>query len=333
VGTNCEIQKFLPISAWPTGLSGDGLLVVGQACNGDNLNCPPVKVASTGGTPTPLALPTSLPAGYDLADGCVIHGVNRNGAWIGAQCSGAQGLSAVEWKSSNTAVFVPGRTAGELVDDLTGASADGSIVVGSIYQSAIGDRWFRRVPTSGIVLLNQDVSSPNDDTVATATSNDGLVVAGTSFNHAVRWDPTFATRPLPEIAGQESDSGLFSYRPTDVSGDGSVIVGYIASRAGPTALRWNSPTSVTALGNGFVHAVDLTGSLLVGVNTAAPDNAACLWDSTNTQRRIIDVIGTNPDTTGWDLHEAIAVADDGKTIVGTGTNPSGLPQGWVLHLP
>jgi len=333
VGTNCEIQKFSAMAVWPTALSADGLVVVGQACSGDSLNCPPVRVASTGGPATALALPSTLPAGYDLSGGCVIHGVNRDGAWIGAQCSGVQGLSAVEWKSSNTAVFVPGRSAGELVDDLTGASADGSIVVGSVYQSAIGDRWFRRVPTSGIVLLGQNVSSPDDSTVATATSNDGLVIVGASYTHAVRWDPTFATRVLPEIPGQDASSGLISYRATDVSGDGSVIVGYLGSRAGPTALRWDSPKTVTSMGGGMVNAVNLTGSVLVGLSTAVDANPASLWDSTNTQHRIIDVIGTNSDAAGWNLSAAIGVSDDGKTIVGTGTNASGVAQGWVLHLP
>jgi hypothetical protein len=335
VGTRCEIQKFLPLTIRPTALSADGTVVVGAACSGDRLNCPPVKIASTGGTTTTLAFPTTLPSGYDLSGGCEAHAVNGTGSWIGAQCYGAQGWSAIEWKASNTAVYAPGRTSTELIDDLNGASFDGSIIVGALYSSspASGARWFRRIPTSGIVQMSQNPSDLDVETRARAASNDGLVVVGTSGVHAVRWDPTFATRPLAELSGQAGELGLYSYLAVDVSGDGSVMVGFQSSRGGPQALRWNDVSTVQSLGIGVANAVNLNGSVVVGHNNNVSTNYACLWNSAGTVTQIIDVIGTNADVTGWNLQDAVAVSDDGKVIVGTGTNGSGVSQGWVLHLP
>ena len=39
------------------------------------------------------------------------------------------------------------------------------------------------------------------------------------------------------------------------------------------------------------------------------------------------------DLTGWTLSLATAISDDGMTIVGNGTNPSGDSEGWVVRLP
>jgi len=39
------------------------------------------------------------------------------------------------------------------------------------------------------------------------------------------------------------------------------------------------------------------------------------------------------DLTGWTLEEATAISDDGRAIVGYGTNPDGFTEGWYAVIP
>jgi uncharacterized membrane protein len=231
---------------------------------------------------------------------------------------------------------VRGRSTAELVEDLTDGSLDGTVVVGALYLPATygSDRWFRRVPTSGIVALPSDAGEINDvTTAATAISNDGTVVVGNSGIHAVRWDPTYGTRRLPEVADRPAEESVRNYRATNVSGDGTTVVGYIASQGGPTALRWSSADVVVPFGSGIPKAMSKNGDLIVGHDSSYSSNAARIWDASGNARNIAELLGANSDVTGWNLQTAIAISDDGKVIIGTGVNPSAQQEGWVVRLP
>ena len=39
------------------------------------------------------------------------------------------------------------------------------------------------------------------------------------------------------------------------------------------------------------------------------------------------------DLTGWLLTHPLGISDDGRTIVGYGTNPAGQTEGWVATIP
>ena len=68
-------------------------------------------------------------------------------------------------------------------------------------------------------------------------------------------------------------------------------------------------------------------------NGAAGERAV-IWDATNGMQELsvfLNALGI--DTTGWTLSEAAAISDDGLTIVGTGTNPNGLTEGWIAVIP
>ena len=39
------------------------------------------------------------------------------------------------------------------------------------------------------------------------------------------------------------------------------------------------------------------------------------------------------DLTGWNLNKVISISDDGRTIAGTGHNPSGSQEGWIATIP
>jgi uncharacterized membrane protein len=104
-------------------------------------------------------------------------------------------------------------------------------------------------------------------------------------------------------------------------------VGALATRGGPTALRWTS-AAVISHGAGEILATNHDASLVVGSNPSG----ACAWDGSGSVKSMLDVIGATPDTAGWQLSSAVAISDDGKVIAGTGVK-DGKYQSWVAHLP
>jgi len=49
---------------------------------------------------------------------------------------------------------------------------------------------------------------------------------------------------------------------------------------------------------------------------------------------LADVLtGLGVDLSGWVLHDATDISADGRTIVGCGTNPAGVPEAFVAYIP
>jgi hypothetical protein len=81
--------------------------------------------------------------------------------------------------------------------------------------------------------------------------------------------------------------------------------------------------------------ISADGSTVVGQGSSASGNAAFLWDATNGMRELDQILANEfgLDLTGWTLHEAYGISDDGRTIVGYGTNPSGYGEAWLATIP
>jgi uncharacterized membrane protein len=106
---------------------------------------------------------------------------------------------------------LPGGTGESLV---RGLSADGSVVVGFVYDGPTA-RPFRWDRSGGMVLLGSSAGNADD------ASADGSVIVGEALSgdsawHAFRWTPLGGVVP---VGGPDS-------RATSVSGDGSVVAGY-----------------------------------------------------------------------------------------------------------
>jgi hypothetical protein len=61
---------------------------------------------------------------------------------------------------------------------------------------------------------------------------------------------------------------------------------------------------------------------------------AFIWDAANGMRSLQDMLVNDFGLalSGWTLGQAEGISDDGMTIVGFGTNPSGLIEGWAAHI-
>ncbi|HET6567667.1 MAG TPA: hypothetical protein VFG50_06865 [Rhodothermales bacterium] len=131
--------------------------------------------------------------------------------------------------------FLPGRT----FSVATGVSADGTVVVGNSSSPNITPEAFRWTESTGMVGLGTlDASRPWS--AAVGVSDDGSVVAGRSEaieggsvrKEGFRWTEATGMQGIGHLPDEDNRFGLlcsskgdFS-EPTDISGDGRVIIGH-----------------------------------------------------------------------------------------------------------
>ena len=74
---------------------------------------------------------------------------------------------------------------------------------------------------------------------------------------------------------------------------------------------------------------------MVGFSEGQSGKEAFLWDATNGMQQLADVLVNEYglDLTSWTLEEARGISDDGLTIVGWGTNPTGNTEAWIAVSP
>ena len=213
-----------------------------------------------------------------------------------------------------------------------------------------------------------------EDGRAAAVSADGSVIVGGAYktsnhaDHAVRWvaetpaaisegegyavsaDGQIAVGGYPSMRAFRWESSAWSVldgAPAfGISADGTVIVGGGYSY-GPfgEAFRWEGDAATdlgllpgTVASAGYDASAD--GSVIVGSSwTAYVDDKAFIWTEADGMRDLQDVLVNDYglDLANWELTEAVAISDDGMTIVGNGiyTVMPGVsgPGGWVAHIP
>ena len=108
-------------------------------------------------------------------------------------------------------------------------------------------------------------------------------------------------------------------KPTGVSADGSVVVGYGSSASGETAFRWTSGGGMVGLGDlpggifqSDAHSVSADGSVVVGNSTSASGFEAFRWTSGGGMVGLGDLPG------GIFSSTAESISADGSVIVGVG---------------
>lgn len=225
----------------------------------------------------------------------------------------------------------------------TAVSNDGSVVVGHYQASGIGRRAFRwqngRMTDLGTIQGEPEGSQ----SFATDVSADGSMVVGGFFGS--KGHQAFLWRD-----GQMAGLGFLidsNYKPEShaaaIAANGSVVVGHGTTFKGNRACRWdNTGISVLraseSIGEDHLsEAVDVSadGSIIVGHYLSSERSGVFIWDAVNGMRDLSMVLRDTHklDVKGWRLEKVFALSGDGKTIVGGGSDPEGIPQAWLITIP
>jgi uncharacterized membrane protein len=243
-------------------------------------------------------------ARFELLGDFFVSGVSADGNKVVGTGSSNGGSEPVLWQ--NGVVTYLGKIPNSEHTFAQNISSDGTTIIGEDY-NVIAFRWTEHAGLESLPPLG----------IPWATSADGSVIVGQSVQGAYRWTESSGPVYVPEIAG-----GGFAESATDVSEDGSVLVGNGIADGGQTGVvyRWTNEASATRLtqfpygqANGAM-ATNSTGSIVVGSIVLAEGEEAFRW----TEADGLVGLGHLPDheETLYAASMAVATTDDGRLIVG-----------------
>lgn len=206
-----------------------------------------------------------------------------------------------------------------------GISADGTTVVGSS-GSGIAVRWVNSASPQSLGFM-----VGGSESYAVAASADGSVVVGRGNAllgpgspypgqvtvQGFRWTESDGMHGLGYLPG-----GWYYAIATDVSADGSVVVGYSDGPANTRAYRWTQSAGLEDIGhlpgpggggNSEAYGVSADGSVVVGSASGTVDGNfgtyAFRWDADSGMIALASLPGSNSS-------RALAAAADGSIVVG-----------------
>jgi probable HAF family extracellular repeat protein len=122
----------------------------------------------------------------------------------------------------------------------------------------------------------------------------------------------------------------------------AVVVGYSQTATGTEAFRWTTGQGMMGMGDfpgGVVGStafgVSADGNVVVGSGTTALGSEAFRWKPAEGMISLRDFLKSHgvANISGWQHRTAYSVSADGKTIVGSGTNPQGQTEAWIATVP
>jgi uncharacterized membrane protein len=291
----------------PNAISADGAVVVG-----DNVRWTEADGMMDLGTL--LAGETSSIAWDVSADGSIIVG----------RCNTANSQAAYRWTNETGKVLL------EMNQDALAISADGSIIAGGygtpVYWDELNIKHTLPIPSSFGMAC--DISPVNKDIV-------GYVFDPVySLSRTVLWTQSSNYENMIDLG-----VGAWWHYGA-ISADGTVIVGYMQD-TGAEAFRWTQETGEVGIGilpgKEYSYAEDVSsdGSIIVGFSySTVQGSEAFIWDINDGMRSLKDILKNtyNIDLNGWTLTSATGITPDGRVIVGSGTDPNGNNQGWIINM-
>jgi probable HAF family extracellular repeat protein len=270
-------------------------------------------------------------------DGDVIfhaRGVSSDGSVIVGWVGDWESREAAKW-SDESGIVRLGLPGGAL-SSASGVSDDGSVIAGYSYSTDPVVQAFRWTAANGIELLG--VPEGFTRSMAGGVSADGSIIT-------VRTDI---------LQGDDNDWGAWLWTDeseleylgqgliTDMTPDGSVVVGYFApsSPLDGHNFRWTRETGMAILPfdtDTFYAECSPDGSVIYGPKMHYQDNlGAFMWDEENGIRDFRDVLISNyglaSELEGWQLDRVNDTSRDGRTLVGRGSNPAGDREAWIAVL-
>jgi len=271
------------------------------------------------------------------SDGTFVCGSN----WIWRRVGGYQSLEST--------INPPPLT---FFSTIFGCSQDGSVLVGQRGPTNgnpfVGDYFRWQFPQSAPQVLPRDAQHPEGYFTFNCISGDGSVVGGQTYATDATYGQTYAavlvtpagtTLLTPESAGNATIL-------RDLSFNGSVAVGQ-ASLGGPLggfgleSFRWSAAGGLQVLPTpgttSSANACDSSGNTIVGtyLSFGTAGTRAYVWragsGAIDLQDELTNTYGLGSALQGWTLLSADDVSGDGSVIVGTGKNPQGCDQVFVVR--
>lgn len=313
------------------GVSADGSTVVGQGNSASGAEA--FRWTQAGGI-----VGLGLLSGHNESEA---FGVSADGSVVVGRSGPLNSTGeAFRWTQASGMIGLGDLPGSVFASRAQGVSADGSVVVGGSF-SVSGLEPFRW-EGGAMTGLGDLPGGGAAGGIALDVSGDGQTVVGrspsTSGDEAFVWTQAGGMVGLGDFSG-----GLFFSSANAISADGSTVVGRGSPASGDEAFIWTQKGGMVGLGelpNGPVQstalAVSADGSIVVGqTNPLSSFPGAFIWSAAKGMRPLRDIL-TNDlglNLTGWTLRGATDISDDGLTIVGTGTNPSGFPEAWIATIP
>ncbi|WP_046660893.1 HAF repeat-containing PEP-CTERM protein [Microcystis aeruginosa] len=175
-----------------------------------------------------------------------------------------------------------------------------------------------------------DLSGGSFSSGASGVSADGSVVVGFSDRAAtgnpyIGWEAFRWTQATGMVGLGDLPGGDFGSLASEVSGDGSVVVGYsVSTNNFLNAFRWTQGTGMVGLGDlpgggfdNFASGVSFDGSVVVGGSNTDIGPQAFLWT------QAMGTVGLGDLPGGSSLSWAQGVSFDGSTVVGYSQSANG----------
>jgi probable HAF family extracellular repeat protein len=205
-----------------TGITGDGLSIVGATVNGDSSEAFVYQVGASDATHL-----GALPGGSGWSRA---NAVSALGNLVVGESSSAGGVQAFIWTPQSGMLGLGGLPGAPLASNATAVSADGATVVGQA-ASTNGQAAFAWTAATGMVALGE-IANGTHVSAALGVSADGRVIVGynttTSGRRAVMYDAVNGVRRVRDVLNAQGITGLNGWILTSangVSADGLTIVG------------------------------------------------------------------------------------------------------------
>ena len=325
--------SFFPLDmdASPSGISGDGSIVVGTYYNADH--------PTGGGGFYWTADSGTVPIGGNGA-----AGISADGTTIVGRANDATGLEnmaiwqvGTDWQVFGS--FTPDSLpCDQLLSSAYSVSGDGSVIVGLGWNGCSHAHGFRWDAATGMTDLGSIVATRASR--ANAISSDGSAIVGWSdqasgFRQGARW----VNGAWQWLANEYGPVG----EALGVNSDGSIIVGYGCGPLNQWAWYWTEDSGVQCI-NGPVAEPNQTtmlalsddGSVIGGSvrPVFGPDRYAVLWlnyEPVDFKQYLLD--RGVMDVQSWTLNTVNAISADGSVVAGWGIGPDQNVHAFVVTLP
>ena len=325
--------SFFPLDmdAYPSGISGDGSIVVGTYYDSDH--------------------PTGAGGFYWTADSGTVPigglgstGISADGTTIVGNANDAMGLeNAAVWQGGTDWQVIGSFTpdplpCGQSLSAAYGVNGDGSVIVGLGEGGCGYAHGFRWDAATGMTDLGSIVATRASR--ANAISSDGSAIVGWSdqasgFRQGARW----VNGAWQWLANEYGPVG----EALGVNSDGSIIVGYGCGPLNQWAWYWTEDAGVQCV-NGpvenpfttYMLALSDDGQVLGGAIRPddGPETDAVLWlnfEPVDLKQYLLDR-GVS-EVQSWSFNWVNAVSADGSVVAGWGLGPDQRVHAFVVTLP